>query len=314
MEYKLAIIATTSVGIEHVSNLLITIGIGGFEVCDSSDFKEFLSSRTPAYDYVDDAVMELANARSCIKFYTADNEQGDDIINKVDKALTDMKSQDTDNIFGTLELNVSIVDDSDWKDNWKQFYKPMEIGDRLVVTPAWEHVDSNKLVLKIDPGMAFGTGSHETTSLCLEYLQELELSDKSVLDVGCGSGILSQGAVLLGAKNSVGCDIDEAAVTAADNNAALNGLTDKVKYFKGDLLDNVSGKFEVVVANIVADIVMLLTDDIGKVICDDGIFISSGIIVERVPEVKSHIEQRGFEILEIKQKRGWAAIKARRKL
>ena len=257
--------------------------------------------------------MKLADERSCIKFYTADNEQGEDIITKVDKALTHLKEDDVDNSYGTLELNVSIVDDGDWKDNWKQFYKPMEIGDRLVVTPAWEQVESNKLILKIDPGMAFGTGSHETTSLCLEYLQEIDLTNKSVLDVGCGSGILSQGAVLLGAKNAVGCDIDEAAVTAAKNNAALNEISAKVEYFKGDLLDSVSGKFEIVVANIVADIVMALTDDIGKVICDNGIFISSGIIVERVPEVVTHIEQRGFEILEIRQKRGWAAVKARRK-
>lgn len=313
MEYKLAVISTTSLGIEHVSNLLIAIGVGGFEVCDSEDFKEFLKSKTPAYDYIDDEVMQLANQRTSIKFYTAVNRQGDEIVNTVEKGLIALKMTDKDNLFGTLELNVSMVNDNDWKDNWKQFYKPIEIGSRLVVSPAWEEYKTDKKVLKIDPGMAFGTGSHETTSLCLEYLHNEDLENKKVLDVGCGSGILSQAAVLLGAETACGCDIDQAAVTCAAANAKLNGLEEKVVYFQGDLIDKIHDKYEVVVANIVADIVMALTDDIGKVICDNGIFISSGIISERVKEVTEHIEKCGFEILEIRERRGWAAVRARKR-
>ena len=312
MEYKLAVINTTSKGIEHVSNLLIAVGIGGFEVCDSEDFKEFLNSKTPAYDYIDEQLMKLAEQRSSIKFYTAVNHQGDQTVKAVEKALAEMKKSDTSNMLGTLELYVSTVDDSDWKDNWKQFYKPIEIGSRLVVAPAWEDHQTDKKLLKIDPGMAFGTGSHETTSLCLEYLHNEDLKNKRVLDVGCGSGILSQAAVLLGAFSACGCDIDLAAVTSAKANAKLNGLEDKVTYYQGDLIDKIHDKFEVVVANIVADIVMALTNDIGKVICDNGVFISSGIIVERVSEVSAHIEKCGFEILEIRERRGWAAIRARK--
>lgn len=313
MTYKLAVITTSSVGIEHVSNLLIATGISGFEICDSEDFNEFLLSREPAYDYIDENLMMLSKQRSCIKFYTADNEQGSDIISLVEKALIDLKNTDNTNTYGTLELNVSVVDDNDWKDNWKQYYKPLEIGDRLIVVPAWENVNSDKIMLKIDPGMAFGTGSHETTSLCLEFLQKEDLTDKTVMDVGCGSGILSQGAVLLGAKYAVGCDIDDAAVTCAKSNAKINGLEDKTKYYNGDLLEGADGKYDIVIANIVADIVMALTNDIGKVIKEDGIFISSGIIVERVSEVSEHIQNSGFEILEIRERRGWAAIYARRK-
>ena len=309
MEYKMAVITTASDGIEHVSNLLITVGVGGFEVCDSADFMEFLNTRTPAYDYVDDALMALASSRSCIKFYTADNEQGEDTINMVEKALLELRVSEIGKLCGTLEMNVSVVDDSDWKDNWKQFYKPITI-DRLVVCPAWESVDTDKKILKIDPGMAFGTGSHETTSLCLEFLQTIDLSDKKVLDVGCGSGILSQAAVLLGAPYACGCDIDDAATTCAKANARLNELEDKTDYYTGDLLEKITGKYEVVVANIVADIVMLLTSDIKKVIKEKGVFISSGIIVERVNEVKAFIESNGFEIIEIRERRGWAAIKA----
>ena len=312
MTYKLAVINTSTIGIEHVSNLLIAIGVGGFEVCDSEDFNEFLKTCTPAYDYVDEKLMKLASERSTIKFYTADNEQGSDTIFAVEKALLELKTNDLSDEYGTLELNVSVVDDSDWKDNWKQYYKPMEIGDRLVVVPAWETVDTDKIILKIDPGMAFGTGSHETTSLCLEFLQKENLSGKKVIDVGCGSGILSQASVLLGADFAVGCDIDDAAVTSAVGNAKLNNLSDKTRYYRGDLLEGADGKYDVVVANIVADIVMALTKDIGKVIKDDGIFISSGIIVERVDEVADYISSSGFEIIEIKERRGWAAIRARR--
>ena len=312
MEYKMAVITTSTTGIEHVSNLLIAIGVGGFEVCDSADFLEFLQTKTPAYDYVDDSLMQLANQRSSIKFYTADNEQGDETITIVEKALLELKATEIGKDCGTLEMNVSVVDDSDWKDNWKQFYKPITISD-LVVCPAWESVDTDKKVLKIDPGMAFGTGSHETTSLCLEFLQTIDLSDKNVLDVGCGSGILSQAAVLLGAPYACGCDIDDAATTCALANAKLNGLSDKTDYYTGDLLEKITGKYEVVVANIVADIVMMLTSDIKKVIKEDGVFISSGIISERVSEVRNFIESNGFEIIEIRERRGWAAIKAQLK-
>lgn len=310
MEYKMSVISTSSAGIEPVSNLLVICGVGGFEVCDSSDFREFLESRTPAYDYVDDELMKLCNQRSLIKFYTAVNPQGDEIIAQVESELLELYEADKNNAFGTLELSVTVVDDSDWKDNWKQFYRPMEIGSRLIVAPAWEHVTTDKLLLKIDPGMAFGTGSHETTSLCLELLQEEQLEGKRVLDVGCGSGILSQAAVLIGADSACGCDIDEAAVCAAKSNARLNGLEAKTSYYKGDLLEFADGRFDIVVANIVADIIMQLTRDIKQVLPFGGTFISSGIIDSRVDEVVSFIQKNGFEIAEIRERRGWAAIRA----
>ena len=310
MEYKMSVINTSSAGIEPVSNLLVVCGVGGFEVCDSADFREFLESRTPAYDYIDDELMKLCNQRSLIKFYTALNSQGDDIIAQVETALLRLHETDNDNAFGTLELSVTLVDDRDWKDNWKQFYRPMEIGSRLIVAPAWEHVTTDKLLLKIDPGMAFGTGSHETTSLCLELLQEEQLEGKRVLDVGCGSGILSQAAVLMGADSACGCDIDEAAVCAAKSNARLNGLENKTSYYKGDLLEFADGRFDIVVANIVADIIMQLTRDIKHVLPFGGTFISSGIIDSRVDEVVSFIQKNGFEIAEIRERRGWAVIRA----
>lgn len=313
MQYRMAIVNTSHIGIEHISNLLISVGVGGFEVCDSEDFNEFLETRTPTYDYIDDELMRICSERSYIKFYTADNEQGNDTIKLVEKAIAEFKNEEIAKLCGTLELSVSTVDDSNWKDNWKQFYKPIEIGNRLIVVPAWENVITDKSVLKIDPGMAFGTGSHETTSLCLEYLHDECLLGKRVLDVGCGSGILSQAAVILGADSACGCDIDEAAVTCAECNAKLNGLTNKVSYHKGNLLDLVDEKYEVVVANIVADIVMALTKDIGKVMTHGGIFISSGVIDDRVEEVVRFIRNFGFEILEIRERRGWAAIRARLK-
>ena len=310
MEYKMSVINTSSEGIEHVSNILIVNGISGFEVCDSADFKEFLETRTPAYDYIDDELMKLCSQRSSVKFYTAVNSQGDDIIAAVERDLAELKLHDTDNTFGTLELNVTTVDDSDWKDNWKKFYHPMEIGDKLMVAPAWENVKTDKLLLKIDPGMAFGTGSHETTALCIELLQNETLYGKRIMDVGCGSGILSQAAVLLGAEFAYGCDIDEAAVCAAKANSKLNGLENKTSYYKGNLLEFADEKYDIVVANIVADIVKELTRDIKRVMYDGGVFIASGIISERAGEVAKFIKDFGFEVTEIRERRGWTAIRA----
>lgn len=310
MKYKMSVISTTSDGIERVSDLLVINGIGGFEICDSADFMEFLNTRTPAYDYVDDKLMELCSQRSNVKFYTAVNDQGDDMIASVEKALYELKLNDKENIFGTLEISTAIVDDADWKDNWKQFYHPMEIGEDLVVTPAWEQVETDKKVLKIDPGMAFGTGSHETTSLCLELLQKEALLGKRVMDVGCGSGILSQGAVILGAEFACGCDIDEAAVCSAKANARLNGLEGKTLYYRGDLIESADGIYDIVVANIVADVIMELTHDIRRIMQLGGVFISSGIIVERAQEVASVIADCGFKITDIRERRGWAAIRA----
>ena len=308
MEYKMSVISTASDGIEPVSNLLVINGVGGFEVCDSRDFKEFLDTRTPAYDYVDDELMQLCLHRSSVIFYTAPNEQGDSIISAVEKSLAELKQSDAEGRFGTLELTVKTVDDSEWKDNWKKYYHPIEIGDKLVVSPAWESVSTDKPVLKIDPGMAFGTGSHETTALCLEFLSECELSGKHVLDVGCGSGILSQAAVVLGAEDACGCDIDEAAVRCAKANAKLNGLDGLVSYHRGDLLEFAGNGYDIVVANIVADIIKALTRDIKSAIKPGGVFISSGIISERVNEVAEYIRNHGFEITEIRERRGWAAI------
>lgn len=310
MEYKMSVISTSPEGVEAVSNALIVCGVGGFEVCDSADFIEFLNSRKPAYDYVDESVMALANERSIIKFYTALNGQGDEIIRSVEHALGELKAKDEKNSLGTLELTVSVVDDSEWKDNWKQFYRPIAIGKKLMVVPAWEQVDTNVPILKIDPGLAFGTGSHETTALCLELLSEEDLSNKRVMDVGCGSGILSQAAVILGAGSADGCDIDEAAVTAAKANAALNGIVDKVNYYHGDLLEHTDGNYDIVVANIVADIIKELSNDVCKVLKKGGLFIASGIISERAGEVADHIGSCGFTVTEIRERRGWAAIRA----
>ena len=310
MDYKMSVISTTTEGIEHVSNILIINGISGFEICDSKDFQEFLNSRMPAYDYVDDELMKLCSQRCCVKFYTAINNQGDEIISSVEKSLLQLKQMDCDNTFGTLELSVTIVNDSEWIDNWKKFYHPMEIGNKLIVTPAWENIETDKILLKIDPGMAFGTGSHETTALCLELIQQIQLKGKKLMDVGCGSGILSQAAVLLGADFAYGCDIDQAAVRAAKANAKLNGLEDKTAYYKGDLLEFAREKYDIVVANIVADIIKTLAGDIHKVMEQGGLFIASGIICEREQEVVDCIRNNGFDILEIKERRGWAAVLA----
>ncbi len=313
MDYNMSVIYTSSVGIEHVSNLLIVNGIGGFEVCDSRDFEEFMKTRIPAYDYVDDKLLTLSSQRSAIKFYTAKNSQGDEIIRSVENSLKRLKKADVNGEYGTLEMSVSTVSDNDWKDNWKQFYRPIEIGGKLIVTPAWENVETDLPIIKIDPGMAFGTGSHETTALCLELLSELELSGKRVIDIGCGSGILALAAARLGAGETEGCDIDAAAVAAARANAQINSLEDKAAFVCGDLIELARGRYDIAVANIVADVIKTLSDSVGGILKENGIFICSGIIDSRKDEVIRHIESRGFEITKIGERRGWVAISAVKK-
>lgn len=166
--------------------------------------------------------------------------------------------------------------------------------------------------MKIDPGMAFGTGAHETTRLCLKALTKLELQGKTLLDVGCGSGILSIGGVLLGADRAFGCDIDQLAVEVARRNAALNGLEDKTAYAAGDLLTVVEGQYPVVVANIVADVIKMLLQDLHTVLMEGGTFIASGIIDTRKEELLEAITAAGLTVLEVEEERGWVAITARK--
>ncbi len=312
MNYLQMNIETLSAGQEAVSNLLIAAGVGGFEVIDPQDFQEFLDTVTPHWDYVDEELLKRQSDRTIIKVYAADNEQGLAMFKDIEHRIEELREAPEAKLYGTLEITVSDLPEEDWQSGWKQYYKPIHVN-HLVVVPLWEDYEpkDGEIVMKIDPGMAFGTGAHETTRLCLKALTKTDLAGKTILDVGCGSGILSIGGVLLGAESAFGCDIDQLAVEVARRNAALNGLESKTGYAAGDLLSVVEGQYPIVVANIVADVILTLLKDLHEVLLPGGLFVASGIIDDRKDELLAAIQKAGLTIENIEEERGWVAITAR---
>lgn len=207
-------------------------------------------------------------------------------------------------------FSTAGVRQEDWENSWKQYYHPIEIGSRLAVVPSWEEYDSKRVKLNLDPGMAFGTGTHETTYLCLEALDERIQSGERVLDVGTGSGILAIAALLLGAQSALGIDIDPMAVRTAEENAGRNGVSERFTAAAGDLAQKATGKYDVITANIVADAIKMLAPDVQPLLASDGWFIASGIIDTREAEVVQALEEAGLKIVDIRRKNGWSAILA----
>lgn len=207
------------------------------------------------------------------------------------------------------EITTGEVFSKDYLNNWKKYFKKKEIGERLLILPSWEKADdTSRKILKIDPGAAFGTGTHATTSMCLELLDKYVTPDMEVLDIGCGSGILSVASALLGAKNALGVDIDETAVKVSKETAALNGVTDNTDFFVGDAIKEVKGQFDIIVANIVADVIIYLSDKIKPLLKENGMFICSGIISGREEEVKDALIKSGFKIEEFCNIDNWYAF------
>ncbi len=221
---------------------------------------------------------------------------------------------DAENI--PYSVDTGNVREEDWANNWKQYFKPMKVGEKLLLCPTWELDnlpndcdDRTKLI--IDPGMAFGSGQHETTKLCMELIEKYITKDTKVLDVGTGSGILGIAALLLGADDVTGVDIDALSVKVAKENAEINGVGDRFNVTCGNLADDISGKYDMITANIVADIILMLMPDAKKLLSDDGIFIMSGIIDMRYDDVKKGLDEHGFQMIEVKNERGWCAITAK---
>lgn len=213
------------------------------------------------------------------------------------------------------EVGSIGVNDNDWNENWKKYFHTIEIGDRLAVVPSWEDYENKdgRTVLSIDPGAAFGTGTHATTSLCLNILDQCVADGMEVLDIGCGSGILAIASVLLGAEKALGVDIDAQSVKTAKENAEINNITHKTEFIVGDLADKVTGKYNIVCANIVADIIIKLLPDVGQFMTEDGILIVSGIIDIRKDDVLAAVESNGFSVAAEAYKDNWCAFVLKQK-
>ena len=211
-------------------------------------------------------------------------------------------------------IDQSMVKEDDWRNNWRKFFQPMPVGERLLINPSW-YTDTDpkgRLMMNIDPGLAFGTGKHETTQLCMETLERYVKGGERVLDVGCGSGILGIAAVMLGADSAFGVDIDEVAVRTANENAAVNHVQDKFTAIAGDLVDKVDGKYDIVVANIVAGAIIALSASVKDLMTDDAVYITSGIIDTRADDVKNAIRD-SFDIVEENTMRGWYCFVLKKK-
>ena len=316
MEWTEVNIYTTADGIELLCSKLTDIGIKGFVIKDSEDFKEFLENKNGQWDYIDDDLMGLADCETCITVYLPCNDQGADMLNSVRAMLAEMKSSDTEGAYGRLEAELASIREEDWANNWKQYFKPLKVGDTLVIKPSWEEYDDagERIILEIDPASSFGTGQHHTTRLCLEILEGCVKEGDRILDLGCGSGILSIAAILLGAENAVAVDIDENAAATAKENAIKNHIpAEDYKTYFGNILSDeklaaeIDGQYDIITANIVADVLIAMKDYFKCYLRDGGYLIVSGIIEERMEEVLSAIEECGFTRLGVNVKEGWAA-------
>lgn len=311
MEWTQVKLYTTTQAIEIVSGFIISHGLRGIMIEDAQDFEDFLEDTTIHWDYIDDDLMKLKECETAVIFYIPDNMQGMETLKAIQSGIEQLRQETPDVDFGRLAFESEAISEEDWSTAWKKYYHPVRVGNHLVVCPCWEECELNDGDVKItlDPGMAFGTGTHETTRLCMEFLEEVISPQTTVLDIGTGSGILATTALLLGAKEAVGIDIDELAVKIAQENADLNGVGDKIKLLCGDLTEKITGTYDVICANIVADVLIRLSETVTRFMSDHTVLIISGIIEDRCDDVIRAMESAGLHITDRKQENDWISLK-----
>ena len=304
-------IDTSHAGLDAVTDMLEQQGVTGVMIDDEADFQSFLENNRQYWDYVDDDLLAQKKGVSRVTFYLERNEDAYGTVAAVRMAMSALKKEHPE--YAPLLLTMADVADEDWENNWKQFYKPMEIGSRLLVVPEWEEaVDPTRVKLVLNPGLTFGTGSHATTRLCLQALDTHIHGGERVLDLGSGSGILSIAALRLGAESAFACDIDEKCVDVAYENAALNGIgKDRYTVRWGDVLTDAAlrqemgASYDIVVANIVADVIMGLSPHVRPFLKPGGLFLCSGIIDDRAAEVLEKLKADGWDVFEQRSSEGW---------
>ncbi len=307
-------IDTNHAGLDTVQAMLSGLDVDGVMIEDEEEFQDFLENNHDYWDYVDEDLERHMAGRSRITFYLEAQEAGFAKLGEVRVALEGLKQERRD--LGTLLMTLEDVEDADWENNWKQYYKPMEIGERLLVIPQWEEADpGDRVPLYLDPGLTFGTGAHATTRLCLTALETLVRGGERVLDLGCGSGILSVAALRLGAGSALAVDIDDKCRTAARENAGLNGIgPDRLDILVGNLLtdeaaaEKIGGGYDLVLANIVADVIIALAPRVRGLLSPGGTFLCSGIIEGRADEVEAALNAAGLEIRTRREDNGWYAF------
>lgn len=318
MDWIKLTISTTTQGIETVCAVLMEQGVSGVEIDDSLDFHNFLENNRDKWDYVDEELLRAHESGSYVSFYVTDDADGKETLSLVKSALNALKSQDADNEYGTLEISGTNMKEEDWSENWKQYFKPLNVGDKILILPEWETIDepTDRTVFTVNPGMSFGTGAHHTTQLCIKALEKHLDNGMTVLDLGCGSGILSIISLLLGADHATAVDIDENAVKIAVENAQKNNIDlNKYRTMAGnvtcdkELFSKISDrKYDIVLANIVADVIIGIRDIVPEFLRDGGIFITSGIIEERLNDVASAYKKSNLTLLSEEHQGGWVSL------
>lgn len=312
-------IYTTTPAIDLLSIRLQDLGIRGCMVQDAQDFQEFLQQKNGKWDYLEDGLMELAHCETCVTVYLPEDAQGAETLAAVRTLLAQMKAEDTDHIYGRLEAICSGIREEDWANNWKQYFKPFPVGKKLYIKPSWETPTAeaeDRVILEIDPASSFGTGQHHTTRLCLELLENEVTTETRLLDLGCGSGILFIGGMLLGAKSTYAVDIEENATRIAKDNAVKNHLSpENYTISCGNIITDktlakqIGSGYDIITANIVADVIKAMAPLFPQFLRDNGILILSGIITERVDEVLETVTSYDFAVLEKREASGWCAVK-----
>ena len=302
------VLDTTEEELEGLCARLTANGVTGMAIEDEEDFKTFLEQNRQYWDYVDEGLMEQMRGVCRVKLYVTDDDDGKKQLARWLEGID-------------LPYTAASLGENDWAHSWQKYYKPMAVGERLYIVPEWEReepVPAGKVPLYLNPGLTFGTGNHASTQLCLAGLEAYTVPGQPVLDLGCGSGILSIAALALGASEAAAVDIDPKAVDVAYENAALNGIgKDRYTVRAGDILtdrkleEELGGeKYPLVLANIVADVIIPLSAWVPQVLSRDGVFLCSGIIAPRAQEVADALARNGLKVTRKREKNGWAALEA----
>lgn len=306
---------TSTAGIDAVTGMLLDLGIEGFVIEDAQDFADFLVDTEIYWDYVDEELAQTKkDAETNIKIYVEDSPSGAELLAQVNAGLAVIRARDEEKAFGRCVTELASIRQEDWENNWKQYFKPFPVGETFMIKPSWEECEAQegRRILEIDPSSSFGTGTHNTTQLCICELERLVKKGDRLLDMGCGSGILAVAAHMLGAEDITAVDIDENATKIAAENAEKNGFA--LQTYVGDVIGdaalsaNIGDGYDVIVANIVADVIMGMQLILKSKLKQDGILIVSGIIAPRADEVQESLLNAGFVLDKRAQSGDWVAM------
>ena len=307
-------VLTTTAGADLVSEILLEAGSEGTMIEDRNDV--FENQRPEGqWDIIDTAIADRIGEDVKVTGYYPIDENRNNVISSIASALGRLQALTPDVDLGKLEMQVQGFENEDWSESWKKSFKPIRLGEHIVICPGWLEYEKqpDDKVIEIDPGMAFGTGTHETTGMCAALIEKYVQPGQRVIDIGTGSGILAIVAAHMGAKEVLATDLDAVAVRVAAENVVLNGFGDKIDCRCGDLLDVVDVSGDVVIANIIADVILMLAKPVRERIVPNGVFICSGIAIDRREDVRRALLENDYEILDEPVKGEWAAFAARKR-